>query len=234
MPPLTLGILTGVTARLARFDGFGSRAVSFWHDLEADNSKAFFDSERETYERDIREPLERLLGEVAQEFGDGKVFRPNRDVRFAKDKSPYKLSASALVGAEEGAVYYVQVGADGLLTASGYHQMSPAQTRRFYEAVDDDDTGAQLETLVEAARSAGATVGGSQLKTAPRGYSADHPRVALLRHKGLTLSRAWPEHNWLHTREVLRRVTGLWRESADVNAWLTRHVGPDREAQTYG
>lgn len=128
-----------MSAALGRFNGFGPRAVSFWHDLHADNSKAFFDSERETYEQDIREPLEQLLAEVAKEFGDGKVFRPNRDVRFSKDKSPYKLSAGALVGTERGTVYYVQVGADGLLTASGYHLMSPAQTRRFYATVDDDD-----------------------------------------------------------------------------------------------
>lgn len=219
--------------RLDTFNGFGPRAVSFWGELARDNTKAFFAAQRETYERDIREPLEQLLAEVAAEFGDGKVFRPHRDVRFSPDKSPYKLSASALLGSEEGSVYYVQIGGEGLLAASGYHQMSPAQVRRYYAAVDDDDTGPELEGLLESARSAGAIVGGSELKTAPRGYSADHARVALLRHKGLILSRTWPERQWLHTREAIRRVTGLWRETADINAWLSRHVGPDRDAETY-
>ncbi len=222
-----------MTTPQARFTGFGLQAISFWHELEADNSKAFFDSQRETYEHDIRAPLEHLLAEVADEFGDGKVFRPNRDVRFSNDKSPYKLHAGAVVGSEDGTVHYLQVSGEGLSTASGYHQMSPAQVRRFYEAVDDDDAGPELETLVEAAGPAGAIIGGSELKTAPRGYPADHPRVALLRHKGLTLSRSWPEHKWLHTREALRRVTGLWHESADINDWLARHVGPDREDETY-
>lgn len=225
-----------MSERLGRFDGFGPRAVSFWGDLEQDNNKAFFDAQRETYEQDIREPLEQLLAEVAQEFGDGKVFRPHRDVRFSPDKSPYKLHAGAVIGdggAAAGAVYYLHVSGEGLFTASGYHQMSTAQVRRFYEAVDDDDAGPQVETLVEAARSAGATVGGSELKTAPRGYSTDHPRVALLRHKGLTLSRSWPERQWLHSREAMRRVTSLWRQTADINAWLARHVGPDREDDTY-
>lgn len=222
-----------------RFDGFGPQAVAFWHELAADNTKAFFDAHRDTYEQDIRLPLEQLLAEVAEEFGDGKVFRPNRDVRFSADKSPYKLHAGAVIGADPdaagvvGAVYYLHVSGEGLFAASGYHEMSRAQVRRFYAAVDDDDAGPQVAALVQAARSSGGTVGGSALKTAPRGYPSDHPRVALLRHKGLTLSRSWPEYQWLHTRAALRRVTGLWQDAADLNAWLARHVGPDREEETY-
>lgn len=215
---------------LGRFAGFGPRAVSFWHELEADNSKAFFDAHREVYEVDVREPLERLLGEVAAEFGDGKVFRPHRDVRFSADKSPYKLHAGAVVGdGERPVAFYTQVSGDGLLAASGYHRMSRDQLHRFLEAVDDDVTGPTLVDVVARARAAGADVGGSVLATAPRGYPRDHPRVALLRHRGLTLSRAWPEHGWLQTREALRRVTGLWREAAEVNAWLDAQVGPPRE-----
>lgn len=216
-----------------RFDGFGAQAVAFWHELATDNTKAFFDAHRDTYEQDIRLPLEQLLAEVAEEFGDGKVFRPNRDVRFSPDKSPYKLHAGAVISSDTGAVYYLHVSGEGLLAASGYHEMSRGQVRRFYAAVDDDAAGPELEALVAASRSGGGTVGGSALKTAPRGYPSDHPRVALLRHKGLTLSRAWPEHQWLHAREALRRVTSLWRDAADLNGWLARHVGPDREEETY-
>lgn len=215
-----------------RFDGFGPQAVSFYRGLEQDNTKDWFDEHRSIYESDLREPLERLLAEVADEFGhDGKVFRPNRDVRFSKDKSPYKLNCSALVGDDQPGtpVYYLQVGVDGLLSASGYHMMSRDQVQRFYEAVDDDDTGAEIQRLVEQARDAGLTVGGSELKTAPRGYPKDHARVELLRHKGLTLSRTWPEYKWLQTREALRRVTGVWRAATPINEWLQAHVGAARE-----
>lgn len=217
-----------MTTVLGRFTGFGPRAVSFWHELEADNSKAFFDAHRDVYERDIREPLERLLGEVAAEFGDGKVFRPHRDVRFSTDKSPYKLHAGAVVGSRA-AAYYTAVSGDGLLAASGYYQMSRDQLERFRVAVADDTSGRVLAGLVAQARDAGADVGGRALATAPRGYPRDHPRVDLLRHKGLTLSRAWPEHGWLRTREPLRRVVALWRETQDVNAWLDEHVGPSTQ-----
>lgn len=213
------------------FEGFGPRLASFYQDLEDNNSKAFFDEHREVYETDIREPMERVLAEVADEFGvNGKVFRPNRDVRFSKDKSPYKLNCSAIVGhGDPGSpVYYLQVGADGLVVASGYHMMSRDQVQRFYEAIDDDRTGTELQELVAAVRDAGATVGGSALTTSPRGYDNDHPRVELLRHKGLTLARSWPVYKWLQTREALRRTTALWRETAPINDWLQSHVGPAR------
>lgn len=214
------------------FAGFGPRAVSFFQDLEDSNSKAFFDEHREVYESHVREPMERLLAEVAKEFGiDGKVFRPNRDIRFSKDKSPYKLHCGAVVGDDSpgSPIFYTHVGTEGLRTASGYYRMSRDQVQRFYEAVDHDRTGPELQRLVEAARDDGIEVGGSVLKTSPRGYPNDHPRVELLRHKGLTLSRAWPEYKWLQTREALRRITALWRDARPINDWLVEHVGAARD-----
>ncbi len=218
--------------QIPSFRGFGPRAVSFWRELEDDNSKAFFDANRAVYEDDVREPMERLLAEVAEEFGvDGKVFRPNRDIRFSRDKSPYKVHCGAVVGdsdTDSSPVYYTQVSGDGLLAASGYHRLSRDQVQRFYAAIDDDHTGPELEALVAAARDDGMAVGGSELTTSPRGYPNDHPRVELLRHKGLTVSRSWPEYQWLQTREALRRVTGLWRDAAPINDWLVTNVGAQR------
>lgn len=210
------------------FRGFGPGVVSFWHGLEDDNSTDFFHAHRDTYERDVREPMERLLAEVADEFGvDGKVFRPNRDVRFSTDKSPYKVHCGAVVGDGTPAspVYYTHVSGDGLLAASGYHRLSRDQVQRFYAAIDDDTTGPELVELVAAAREQGLSVDGSRLTTSPRGYANDHPRVELLRHKSLTVSTSWPEYKWLQTREALHRVTGLWRAAAPINDWLVANVG---------
>ncbi len=211
------------------FEGFGDRAISFWSELKANNNRDFFNAHRDVYDDHIREPLERLLDEVAAEFGaNGKVYRPNRDVRFSKDKSPYKLSGAAAVGddSETSSVYYVQISAEGLFVASGIYLMTRDQLRRFYTAVDDDASGRRLTTLVQQGRADGLDVGGSALKTAPRGYATDHPRVELLRHKSVTVARAFaPHHEWIFTRAALSRVTDLWRDAAPINDWLTAHVG---------
>ncbi len=70
------------------FSGFPPEAIAFFEGLAADNSTAFFDAHRETYETCVREPLEELLHELYPQYGAAKVFRPNRDVRIATDKSP--------------------------------------------------------------------------------------------------------------------------------------------------
>lgn len=213
------------------FEGFGPGAVDFYRDLEDHNSKAHFDEHRTTYEQDVREPMERLLAEVADEFGrDGKVFRPNRDVRFSRDKSPYKLHCGAATndGDPGSPVYYTHLSGDGLLSATGYYRMSRDQVERFYAAVDHERTGPELVDLVAAARDAGMEVGGSELTTSPRGYANDHPRVELLRHKGLTLSRTWKPYKWFQTREALRRITAVWRDAAPITDWLRTNVGGAR------
>lgn len=210
------------------FEGFGDQALSFWPKLQANNNKAFFNSHRSVYDDHIREPLERLLAEVDEEFGDGKVFRPNRDVRFSHDKSPYKLAGAASIGdnAESSAVYYVQISAQGLFVASGIYMMTRDQLQRFYTAIDDEPAGKKLESLVRKTRSDGLEVGGSELKTGPRGYPKDHPRIELLRHKSLTVSQTFgPDQGWIFTRAALDRIVALWRDAAPINAWLATRVG---------
>jgi len=112
--------------------------------------------------------------------------------------------------------------------AAGYHQMATDQVARFREAVDDDDTGPALEKVVQRLRESGYTVGGDALKTRPRDYAADHPRIDLLKHRALA---AWVEFGsppWVHTAEAAERVASAWRDFAPLNAWLDDHVGPSR------
>lgn len=219
-----------VSAPIDSFSGFGPQAVSFWTGLADDNSKAWFDAHRPVYEQDIRAPMEALLAQVDEEFGDGRVYRPNRDVRFTQDKSPYKEHCGALIQRESApTAYYLHVSAEGLLAASGSHYMSRDQVVRLREAVDDSRSGEELTAILERVRADGLKIEGSTLKTAPRGFTQDHPRIGLLRHTSLAVHRSWPERRWLHTPEALRRVTTVWRAAADLNAWIDEHVGPAQE-----
>ena len=113
-----------------------------------------------------------MLADLEPEFGPGKVFRPYRDVRFAADKTPYKVQCGATVGGR-----YVQVSADGIMVAVGYYRMTSAQVARFRAAIDDDRHGPELETIVEDLRADGFTVDGEQLKSRPRGADPEHPRL---------------------------------------------------------
>jgi uncharacterized protein (TIGR02453 family) len=218
--------------RIEEFSGFPAEAFRFYAELEQDdnNSRAWFDEHRDTYERCVRLPMEELLERAATDgFGeDGKVFRPSRDVRFSKDKRPYKTHCGAVIGFRSGtarAGVYVQVSAGGMLASTGYWRLSRDQLDRFRRAVDDPRTGGALTELVAAARQHGFEVGGSELKRAPQGYPVDHPRIELLRHKKLTVSRSWPVSGWMHTPEAYDHVAEVWRAGEATNRWLEQHVG---------
>ena len=210
------------------FSGWPTEAVEFFQGLRADNTKAYWSAHKALYEASVRAPMAELLSELSGEFGPGRIARPYRDVRFRADKSPYKTQIYAAF--ERGG--YVRLGADGLTAATGYYMMSAAQLDRYRRAVDRDTAGVQLAQLVARLTAAGLVVGGGQaLKTAPRGYRADHPRIGLLRYKGLICWRHWPVAPWLHSPKAKEQVVGVLRAAAPLHQWLDQHVGPDPRGQ---
>ena len=209
----------------APFSGFGPSALSFYEGLEADNSREHWQAHRSTYENEVREPMLALLDALEAEFGEARLFRPNRDVRFSADKSPYKTHQGALVGVGTSLGYYVQLSAEGLRAGGGFRATSPGQTARFRAAVDAPSTGIELERLVTAMRSKSFEVVGDAVKTAPRGYAADHPRIETLRHKELMVVRDLGAPAWLHTRRALTQVRDTWRAARPLVQWLETNVG---------
>ena len=120
------------------FTGIPVAALDFYEDLEADNSKSFWTEHKHVYEQSVRAPLEALAAELADEFGEAKLFRPYRDVRFSKDKTPYKTQQGAWFGESS---LYVAVSAAGLFVAGGYWDTASDQVERMRRAVADDVAG---------------------------------------------------------------------------------------------
>ena len=202
------------------FRGWRAEALEFFEGLEADNSKAYWQAHKTVYEQEVRAPMEALLAELEPTYGDGKIFRPYRDVRFSADKSPYKTNIAATIGRR-----YVQLNADAFGVGCGRWEMSSEDVERYRGAVDDDRSGRELVKLVEAANDAGLEISGHEvLKTAPRGYPKDHPRIELLRYKGLIGWREWPVGKWLGTKRVKDRVIEVFDASAPLDKWLERNV----------
>src|SRR4029078_5634226 len=123
---------------------------------------------------------------LAEEFGDAKVFRPFRDVRFAKDKTPYKTAQGAFVQVGPATGWYVEISARGIRTGAGFYDSTGERIARIRSAIDDDRRGTELALMLKRLEANGWVIGGHVLKTAPRGYDLSHPRISLLRHKSLT------------------------------------------------
>ena len=208
------------------FPGIPHDALVFYEQLEADNSKAFWDANRARFKDVVRGPVDALAAELG-EFGEFHLFRPHNDLRFSKNKPPYKTHQGAYTESEGGAGFYFQLSARGLMCGVGYYAMAKDQLDRFRAAVDAEHTGAEIAGIVSALAKRGYSVGAiDALKTAPRGVPKDHPRIELLRRKGLMVSKDFGAPTWLHTGQVVSKIRRTWQGAADMNAWLDAHVGP--------
>ncbi|MBL7258945.1 DUF2461 domain-containing protein [Paractinoplanes lichenicola] len=204
------------------FRGWPSEALEFYEGLAADNSKTYWTAHQSFYEEQVRDPMRELLAALEPEFGPGKIFRPYRDVRFSKDKTPYKTHLGAWLDGG----HYIQLSADGLAAGCGMYQLEPERLERYRRAVADDKTGEELTAIIASIEGGGIGVHGhGSLKTAPRGYAKDHPRVELLRHKGITTWREWEPAAWLGTSKAKTRVVEFLRASRPLKDWLDTHVG---------
>jgi uncharacterized protein (TIGR02453 family) len=205
----------------AGFDGIPTAALDFYEDLEADNSKAFWTAHKHVYEESVRAPIQALVEALGPEFGPGKLFRPYRDVRFAKDKTPYKTHQGAIIQLPGRAGRYLHVDPAGLFVACGRWELSPVEVGRFRDLVDDERQGSALETVLASLRRRGYTVREPELQRIPSGYPKDHPRADLLRHKSPGAWRQSGAPDWLGTPRARTEVGKAWRAMGPMCDWLT-------------
>jgi uncharacterized protein (TIGR02453 family) len=204
------------------FDGIAFAALDFYEDLEADNSKSFWTAHRHVYDEQVKAPLLELAAELAPEFGTAKFFRPFRDVRFSKDKTPYKTHQGVYFAESR---RYLQVSAAGLYASGGYYNLASDQVARYRRAVAEDLLGQALEQLLTAAAKARLVVRGEQLSRIPTGYAKDHPRQELLRHKSIWVTREFGSPDWLQTPRAKTELVKAWRAMQPLIDWLDKNVG---------
>ncbi|GAA1524914.1 DUF2461 domain-containing protein [Kribbella lupini] len=202
------------------FTGFPVAALDFYDDLEMDNTKTFWAEHKHVYEESVKAPMAALLAELEAEFGAAKIFRPYRDVRFAKDKTPYKTHQGAFLPTGPSTGRYVELSAPGVRVGAGFYEAAADRLGRIRTAIDEDRRGKELQNLLDALVAAGWTIGGEKLKTSPRGYDAAHPRIELLRHKSIALNKSYGFEPVIHTAELVDRVRADWRDVTPLLDWL--------------
>ena len=207
------------------FTGIPVAAIDFYGRLEADNSKAFWEANKQTFKEVVQGPAHELCEELA-EYGPFHMFRPHNDLRFSKNKPPYKTHQGAYGESEGGAGHYFHISSTGLMCGTGYYAMAKDQLERFRAAVDAEHTGAEIAAIVDGLSKKYAIGAIGELKSAPRGYPKDHPRIELLRRKGLMMSKDFGAPKWMHTKQAAAKIRAVWEAAGDMNSWLDAHVGP--------
>jgi uncharacterized protein (TIGR02453 family) len=205
------------------FSGISFAALDFYEDLAADNSKTFWTAHKHIYDEQVKAPLLELATELEREFGPAKLFRPYRDVRFAKDKTPYKDHQGVYFAETR---RYLQISAAGMYASGGIYEMASDQVDRFRRAVADDLPGEALAQAIAGAERAKLRIHGDVLARVPSGYPKDHPRAELLKHKSLYATREFGCPDWLQTPRAKTELVKGWRAMQPLIDWLDKHVGP--------
>jgi len=206
---------------MTEFTGFPEAALDFYDDLEMDNTKSFWEAHKQVWTDAVKVPMTALTDALAEEFGTAKVFRPYRDVRFAKDKTPYKTHQGAFVAAGPAVGWYVEISARGVRSGGGFYEASGANLARIRESIDHEATGKELAKILSALEKKGFEIGGDRLKTSPRGYDADHPRIELLRHKSITVGRPYGFDKVIHSPQLVDSVRKDWRAMKPLVEWVS-------------
>lgn len=190
-------------------DHFSAQTLAFLKGLSANNNKAWFDAHRADYEAHYIAPAKEFvsaLGPPLQQLSpglqaeprvNGSIFRINRDVRFSKDKTPYKDHLDLWFWEGESRSFacsglFFRLRAKQLILGAGMHRFDKPWLERYRAAVLDEAKGKALVTLLKKAEQAGYAVGGDNLKKVPRGFDAAHPRADKLLFDSLTLSVELP------------------------------------------
>ena len=221
----------------ATFAGFGPETLTFLRELGANNSKAWFDAHRADYEAHylapafafieaMREPLAAIAPDVhADPRVNGSLFRINRDVRFSKDKTPYKDHLDIFFWLGEGRSrerpgLFFRLREDELMLGAGMHGFDKRLLEAYREAVVDPKRGAALEEAAAAAEEAGAPVEGVGYKRVPSGFDADHPRARFLLHNALHAGYGGPLPDELGTPALIDYCAKRFRPLAPLAQWI--------------
>lgn len=223
---------------MTAFKGFLDADGKFFKALAKKNEREWFQAHKAEFEEGWNAPMKLLLAEVRDaidgayahsDLDDPKVFRIYRDVRFSKDKSPYKTHIGGFIPLKRGGkkvtdlpmALYFHVGATETFGAAGHYMMEPESLERFRAAVADAKRGKELEKILASLAKKGfAADSHDSLKRVPKGYAPEHPRAEMLKRKGLTVGFPSVPKGMLATPKLKKWLADSCKTAAPLVEWL--------------
>ena len=169
---------------------FPDAALDFYDDLELDNTKSFWQAHKHVYDAAVRAADARAHRRAGRGVrpGEGVPALPRRALRArTRRRTRPPRAPSSPSGPATG--WYVEIGSPGVRVGGGYYHAGGPDLARIRTAIDTEHSGKELARIVAGLEKSGFEIRGEQLKTTPRGYSADHPRIDLLRYKSMALGQ---------------------------------------------
>jgi uncharacterized protein (TIGR02453 family) len=223
---------------MAAFQGFADDDAKFFRRLARKNEREWFQAHKAEFEEGWNAPMKELLAEVRAavdahyphcDLDEPRVFRIFRDVRFSKDKSPYKTHLAGFIPLQRSGkkttdlpmALYFHVGDRERFGAAGHYMMEPDSLARFRAAVADEERGKELTRLLATLDKKGFSADShDRLKRVPKGYDSEHPRAELLKRRGLTVAFPGVPRGLLASPKLVRWLADGCKASASLVEWL--------------
>jgi uncharacterized protein (TIGR02453 family) len=216
------------------FAGFRPDLLDFLRELGTNNNRDWFQAHSAEYQRYLVEPAREFvvaMGECLPALGQdihaeprirGSIMAINRDIRFSKDKSPYKTHLDLWFWQGDGPSrerpgYFFRLQPESLILGAGMHAFSDAALARFRTAILDDTRGRELERI---AGQLGVQLSGQTYKRVPSGYPADHPRADWLRFSGLFAATEQPVPAELFSAQASGLCLAQFQRLRPLQQWL--------------
>ena len=219
---------------------FTADLFRFLGELEKHNNREWFLANKERYEKSVRDPFLQLVKDLGPRLAKlsahivadpkpvgGSMMRIHRDIRFSKDKRPYKdhLDMSFRNGGSKGAPgYWFRLTPTRLVLGAGMHMLDKPDLERFRMAVDARGSGEALDREVTKLEKSGYDLGGEHYKRVPAGFPPDHPREALLRHNGVYAGTEMKLPAEARTARFPAFCAGHYKKLAPLMDWLSTNV----------
>lgn len=221
------------------FTGFPKQTFAFLAGLEKNNTKAWFEAHREDYEQFHLAPAKAFVEAIgpglkkisktlnAEPRVNGSIFRINRDVRFSKDKSPYKTTLDLWFweGGKRGweaPGFFLRLTPKRFIAGAGMHQFTPDQLKAYRAALDDAKAGVALMKIIGGLGDL--RLGEATRTKLPKGVAADHPRAPLFLIEGLHVLHEEALPKSVHGAGFVADCLAIFRRAAPVSRWLQAHV----------
>lgn len=225
------------------FNGFPAECVEFYNELRKNNSKVWFDAHRSDFEQYVMTPARDFVSEmglalkkispgiVADSRFNKSIFRPFRDVRFSKDKTPYKNHLGIFFW--EGRLakmdcpgYYFHLEPPNLMLGVGNHCFSRPILELYRESVVDPKYGKSLAKALQDIRAKGEySIGIKEYKKVPRGYDKDHKNADLLLFGGLAAAFETNIPNEFYSKDIVDYSLEKFRDMSSIQKWLLEMIG---------
>ncbi|RPI71510.1 MAG: DUF2461 domain-containing protein [Ignavibacteriales bacterium] len=216
-------------------------AIKFLSKLKRNNNKEWFESHREEFNNNLFEPAQEfvvVLGELLRTFAPGiiaipktdkSIFRLHRDVRFSKNKSPYKTNLGLYFWEGErkkmeSSGFYFHVEPGYIFFGAGQYTFTNELLKKYRNVVYDPEKGKELDTIVKKLRKKGYKIGGKTFKKVPRGFDPEYPFSEYLLYLGIYAFEEINDLNLFKKEDPVKLAYKKFKSMLPIHRWLVENI----------